>query len=83
MTFDLSKDFGCLQKASRIRQLGFGIATVPADRIDLPAYLEAADIGTRLICRYLVLQREPNTGAIRDLEPQWVVCRHQTPQSAS
>ena len=83
MPLDLCEDLGRLQQASCIRQLTFRIAAVPADRFDLPADLYTADIGARLIGGHFVLQREPSAGAIGDLEPLRVVCRHQVAQSAS
>lgn len=48
------------------------------DRLESPA-----DIGARLIGRYLVFQRQSDTGAVGDLKPLRVVRRHQIAQRAS
>ena len=83
MAFDFDEDLGGLQQDACIRQLGFRICIAPADRIDLPADLKAADIGACLVGRYFVFEREPDAGAVRDFETLGIVHRHQIGQRAS
>jgi hypothetical protein len=83
MTLDLGEDFGGLQQSARVRKLPFGIGTVPANRIDLPANLEATHVRASLIGGQFIFEREADASTIGNLEAKRIMRRHQALQSAS